>query len=554
MNSNFSNSPQYDETTPVLIVGGSLVGLSMSLLLSRQGIDSLLVERHPGTAIHPRVASLTARTMEIFRAAGAESAIRRVEPEFALGSNVPLAESLIGEPIDNLMEDFSAYFTDASPVQGSLIAQDVLETVLPTLAAGAGGELRYETELVNFEQDEDGISATIHDLVSGTIRRVRAQYLIAADGSRSRIRKKLGIGHHGADGLGHNISILFEATGLMEEFRKREAVMCFLANDTVAGALTAYPGSIVRPDVFRLDVPYDPDEETVDDFTEERCLPLIQAAIGISNFPVQVKTILPWEMVARISDRFRQGCVFLVGDAARAQPPTGALGGNTGIAEAQNLAWKLAAVLRGEAKQRLLDTYDMERRTLADFTVEQVTLLSQQRFNEGSEGITVDTLAINMGFRYNVGAIVQENDENLPLVQRPEFWTGQPGTRAPHVVLQHQGEEISILDLFGSRFVLLVGPEGQNWLDAAKSTSDELRCLLDVYRIGTHAGDLIDQENAFCDAYGITCTGAVLVRPDGFVGWRSRGSEGDAQESENELSQALSKLLFRSEQKIKGGR
>ncbi|MBV9846962.1 MAG: FAD-dependent monooxygenase, partial [Kutzneria sp.] len=132
-----------DETTPVLIVGGSLVGLCTSLFLGRHGIQSLIVERHPGASIHPRVASLTARTLEIFRSVAVEAAIRAVEPAFSLGSRVPLAESLVGEEFDNLMEDFSAYFTEASPAKGSLIAQDVLETVLPGLARQAGADLRY---------------------------------------------------------------------------------------------------------------------------------------------------------------------------------------------------------------------------------------------------------------------------------------------------------------------------------------------------------------------------------------------------------------------------
>jgi putative polyketide hydroxylase len=504
MNNQLHSPSQYDETTPVLVVGGSLVGLCMSLFLSRQGIDSLLVERHPGTAIHPRVAGLTARTMEIFRAVGAESAIRQVEPVFSLDSKVPLVESLVGQEFDNLMEDFSAFFSPASPVQGSLIAQDVLETVLYTLATQAGGELRYDTELVGFEQDEEGITATIRNRGSGTSCRVRTRFLIAADGSRSGIRKQLGIGQHGEGSLGHFISMVFEAPGLMDLFHKRQAVMCFLANETVSGALVAYTGSEARPNLFRLDTGYDPEEEALADYPEARCLPLIRAAIGIPDFPVQLKTVLSWEMVAHISDCFQQGHVFLVGDAARAQPPAGALGGNTGIAEAQNLAWKLAAVLRGEAGERLLDTYDAERRPLADYTVEQVALLSQQRKNEGSEGITVDTLAINMGYRYSVGAIVSEDDKNLPLVQRPDLWMGQPGTRAAHVVLERQGKSHSTLDLFGSHFVLLVGPNGQNWLDAARRTIDVLHLPLDVYRIGGEAGDFIDAGSTFCDTYGIT--------------------------------------------------
>jgi putative polyketide hydroxylase len=544
-----NRSSFFDETTPVLIVGGSLVGLSMSLFLSRQGIRSLLVERHPGIAIHPRLASMTARSMEIFRSAGAEAAIRQVEPPFSLDSNVPLVETLVGQELDHLMDDMSAYFTEASPVRGSLIAQDVLEPVLRAQAEQAGGDLRYGTELIGFEQDEESVTATIRERGSEATRRVRARFLVDASGSHSEIRQQLGITQHGLGSLGHFVSMIFEAD-LMELFRKRHAVMSFLSNETVSGALVPYAGSSARPDLFRLDVGYDPDEETLTDYPEVRCLQLIRAAVGIPDLAVRLKTVLTWEMAAWVADRWKLGRVFLVGDAARVQPPTGALGGNTGIAEAHNLAWKLAAVLRGEADQRLLATYDAERRPIADFTVEQVTLLSQQRQSAGSDGITVSTLLVNMGYRYSAGAVLQEDDEHLPLVQHPTQWTGQPGTRAPHLVLERQGEQISTLDLFGSHFVLLSGPEGQHWKDAARRAKDALHLPLDSYQIGAGAGDLLDAGSRFCRAYGIAASGAVIVRPDGFIGWRSLTTKEDA---EQELTQALSVLLFRSPSRQAGG-
>jgi hypothetical protein len=295
-----------------------------------------------------------------------------------------------------------------------------------------------------------------------------------------------------------------------------------------------------------LDVGYDPEEETVKDYPEARCLQLIRAAVGIPDLPVQFKTVLTWEMNALVADRFQQGRAFLVGDAARTQPPSGGLGGNNGIIEAHNLAWKIAAVLNGEAGEGLLATYDAERRPLADYATEQAALLSEQRQTEGSAGITVDLFALSMGYRYNAGAIVrEEGTENLPLAQRPEQWKGLPGTHAPHIALERRGEPISTQDLFGSHFVLLVGPQGQHWKDAARSSQEALHLPLDSYQIGGEAADLIDTGNKFCDTYGITATGAVIVRPDGFIGWRSRAAEEKGQEAEHALTQALSTLLSR---------
>lgn len=530
-----------NDTIPVLIVGGGLVGLSTSLFLSQQGIASLMVERHPDTAIHPRAMGFTSRTMELFRSAGIEDAIRQVEPPVPQDGNIPLVESLVGQEFDRLQEDVSSVF--AGPVQGSAIAQDLLEPILRARATQLGGNLRFSTELVAFTQDAEGITATLRERESASTRSLRVQFLVAADGSQSAIRRQLDIGQHGAASMGHFISMIFEAE-IMELFSQRQAIMCFLANESIAiGSLVPYPGSAARPDLFRLDVGYDPEEETLAAYPEARCLSLIQAAIGIPDLSARLKTTLTWEMHALVADRWQSGRVFLVGDAARTQPPSGGLGGNTGIAEAHNLAWKLAAVLRGEADQRLLATYDTERRPLADYTTEQMALLSQQRQTQGSAGITVDPMIVHTGYRYNAGAVAREKGaEQLPLILPPAQWKGQPGTYAPHLRLTQEGQPFSVLDLPGQPFVLLVGADGSRWKDAAHSLQNTHHLPLDSYQVGGVAGDLVETEQMFTEAYGITTAGAVLIRPDGFIGWRSQHGP---QEAEQELIQALSALLGR---------
>jgi putative polyketide hydroxylase len=537
--------PSYDDTTPVLIAGGGLVGLSTALFLAGHGIASLLVERHPGTAIHPRAAGITPRTMEMFRSVGIEEAIHRAEPPIPLAGETLLVESLTGEVFDSYLEDIGDLFkTEASPAQGSGIAQDVLEPVLRARTEQLGGDLRFNTELIDFEQDGDGVTATIRERANGNTRIVHARYLVVADGSQSAIRRQIGIGTHGPGSQFHCVSIIFEAD-LMGLFRQRNAMMCFLSNDMISGgALVPYPGSAARSDLFRLDVTYDPEEETLADYPEARCMALIRAAIGIPDFTARIKTVMTYEAVALVANRFQQGRIFLVGDAARTQPPSGGLGGNTGIAEAYNLTWKLAAVLHGEASEKLLATYDEERRPLGDYTSEQSALLSHQRQNEGSAGITVDLVTLNAGYRYPDGAFVHEpGDNQLPLAQRPERWAGQPGTHAPHMMLERTSHPISTLDLFGSHFVLLAGPQGQIWEAAARRVQDNLNLPLDVYQIGGEAGDLADAGNTFCAAYGITPTGAVLVRPDGFIGWRCHAASEDAQTA---LTQAISAILCRA--------
>ncbi|QRG69157.1 FAD-dependent monooxygenase [Brevibacillus choshinensis] len=537
-NKKFSQIQSYDETVPVLIVGGSLVGLSLSLLLARQGISSMVVERHPSTAIHPRVAGLTARTMEIFRPLEVEADIRNVEPPFSKDSKVFQAESLVGKVFNHTIEDMSAFFADESPVKGSCIAQDILEPILRKHAEQNGVDLRYDTEMISFEQDENGVSAIIRNRSDSASRKIQADFMIGADGSKSGVRKQLGIKQHGAGTLMHNMSMVFEAD-IAELFAKRDAVMGFVRNENVMGAFVPYPGTSVRSNLYRLDIWYDPTKESIVDYPESRCIPLIRAAIGISNIPVKLKTVLTWEMAARVSNRFQKGRVFLVGDAARVQPPAGALGGNSGIAEAQNLAWKLAAVLRGDADHGLLNTYEMERLPIADLTVEQVTALSQQRASEEIDQIKVNTLIINMGYRYLKGAFVAEDEKDPIQIKFPNQWRGLPGSRAPYVVLGQNGKQVSTLDLYGTNFVLMVGPDGKDWIQAAIAAAEKINFTLSVHHIGAEFADI---DGRFCSSYGISATGAVLVRPDGIVGWRSSKMVHDPMQY---LESAFSAILLR---------
>ncbi|QBD76934.1 hypothetical protein EPA93_13340 [Ktedonosporobacter rubrisoli] len=532
---------------PVLIVGGGLVGLSTSLFLSFHGISSLLVERHPGTAIHPRATGFTPRTMEFFRRLGIEDDIHKVEPPFLQGGNVLLVDSLVGQEFDRLQEDVSSLFNNAdSAARGSAIAQDVLEPVLRAHAEQLGGDLRFSTELLAFAQDEEGITATLCERESKHTYTVRAQYMVDASGSKSSVRQQLGIGQHGIGSMGHFISMIFEAD-LMKVFQERHAIMCFLSNEQIAaGALVPYAGSSFRPNVFRLDVGYEAEEESLADYPEERCLQLIRAAVGIPDLAITLKAKLTWEMNALVADQWKQGRVMLVGDAARTQPPSGGLGANTGIAEAYNLAWKLAAVLRGEAGEALLTTYDAERRPLADYTTEQMALLSQQRQNEGSAGITVDPAVVNGGFRYGAGAFVWEaGEEQLPQALPANQWKGTPGTHGMHLLLERQGKPVSTQDLFGPNFVLLAGPQGELWKEALQELKAEERLPVDSYQVGGEEADLIDVENRFCEAYGITTTGVVLVRPDGFIGWRSKEAAENKQAARQILQQTFSTLLCR---------
>lgn len=290
--------------------------------------------------------------------------------------------------------------------------------------------------------------------------------------------------------------------------------------------------------------------ESLSDYTEEQCIELIRTAVGLPELEVTIRPQIPgtdlkvlgFPIGAQIARRYQVGRVFLAGDAAHIVPPTGGLGANTGIQDAHNLAWKLAAVLRGQAGRVLLDTYHVERHPVGLFTMGQSLARWQSRMRTGTDVESdplVDYMTMTFGYQYRSPAVLGASGNTGPLL--PRHLTGQPGARAPHVWLERDAERISTIDLFGRNFVLLTSADGDSWVDAARHAADRLGLDLDIHRIGD-GRDLADVDDLWADAYGITSSGAVLVRPDGFVGWRA---EAVSEQAEPALEQVLSRLLCR---------
>ncbi len=537
--------PGYDETTPVLIVGGSLVGLSTALFLAWHGIPSLLVERHSGISPHPRAFNFNIRTMELFRSVGAEKAIRRKAPPDFQNSGILQAVSLAGKELGWITQDTTE--SNLSPISGCIIGQDALEPVLRARAEELGGDLRFATEMVSCEQDAEGVSAVIRDRASGKESRVRARYLIAADGNRSAIRQQLGIKTHGPGSLGYQLSILF-AADVEEPLRGRRLVVCFINNpDVRKGTSLVFARN---GQGFALFTPYFPAQgEREEDFAGERGIALIRGAVGIPDLPVEIINVRPWEVAVWAAGVFQQENIFLVGDAAHVTPPAGAFGANTGIADAYNLAWKLALVMQGTAAPALLKTYTQERQPVVRNTAEQ-SFLMFTRFAAGpggAQGKGAPILPYNsiaFGYRYHSDALPVDTEDD-GWSEDPTQPSGRPGAHAAHVVLRRADEsELSTLDLFGKHLVLLTGAEGQSWTEAAQRVAEQLHLALDIYSIGERE-ELVDVEGRFLAAYGVRPDGAVLVRPDGFIGWRSVGAE---EQPEAILTEALARILGRSAQ------
>jgi 2-polyprenyl-6-methoxyphenol hydroxylase-like FAD-dependent oxidoreductase len=503
-----------DLEVPVLIVGGSLVGLSSAMLLAQHGIRTLTVEHHRGTAIHPRAAQMNQRTMEILRSAGLEQVARqRSDLQFVQDGAVMAVETLAGKELAWYVPNLNEGIRDVSPSVRVFLTQNLLEPLLKARAEEWGAELRFGTDMVSFEQDADGVTAVIRPRDSGKTCSVRARYLIAADGSHSRVRDASGIRMLGHGVLSNSITIYFH--GNVERLlRGRNLSVIYVYNPELTG-------------FFRIEKPFDygflavnsvgpPGRPVTDvwaDLTDARCRELVRAALGVNNVPITIENVMKWQATADSAERYRDGRIFLAGDAAHSMPPTGGFGGNTGVQDAHNLAWKLALVLKGTAGAELLSTYDAERRPVGAFTVEQAYSRYVTRWATylGTDGIApmANDLDIDLGYRYRSAAVIADGDDDGRLLESTRETRGRPGTRAPHLFLSDQK---STLDLFGRNFALLAGAEGATWCEGARQASAHL----DAHRIA---------EPGFAEAYGITPSGAVLVRPDGVVGWRAKAAD-----------------------------
>jgi hypothetical protein len=291
------------------------------------------------------------------------------------------------------------------------------------------------------------------------------------------------------------------------------------------------------------------------DVSQKRLIEFVRTGSGVPDLAVEIEGIARWRATSDVARRFQSGRIFLAGDAAHLMPPNGGFGGNTGIHDAHNLAWKLALVLKGVAGPELLDTYEVERKPVGKFTVEQAytryvtrtaTYLGAKDFQPPANDFNIE-----LGYLYRSPAVAAENGDdtgNDGVHEDPRLTFGRPGSRAPHVWLCRGGNRVSTIDLFGSSFVLLTTFEGAPWCAAARAAARRFKKLeLEAYCVGTAL--LRDPDLRFAEAYGLAGAGAVLVRPDGFVAWRARDLASDA---ENVIEHAITRALMRATGRNKG--
>lgn len=504
------------DKTSVLIDGGSLVGLSAAMFLGLKGVNTILVERHTGSSAHPRALGYTQRTMELFDAAGIIAQIPQVSKDFRLKRAE--VESLAGKWMENTEwtppgdAKPKGAEVEYSPHTGAFIPQDKLEPILRSRATELGVDLRYSTELISFEEDENGITARVRER-NGKEYTIQADYMIAADGSNSPVRGKLGIPRKGLGHLNTVRSILFRAS--LDEYLKSGVHQFEINQPGLKAFLTTYnDGRWVL--MFTDDI----------DRNKEEQLAAIYEAIGRKDIEIEIITTGRWELEALIAEKFSSGRVFIAGDAAHTLPPTrGGFGANTGIHDAHNLAWKLSAVLDGSSATQLLATYSTERQPVAwQRFLQTFARRDYAKYgNEETRNTTIlDDAAMEFGQLYRSTAVIGAG-ENLPPARKPDEWAGQPGMRAPHLWVTKDDKKVSTLDYLQRGWVLFAADK--KWQKASADCNGQLGVNLEYVQIGT---DLIPHdEEAFLATFGIKENGASLIRPDGFIAWRSVDMPGD---------------------------
>ena len=581
-------------TTDVLIIGTGPAGSATAALLSSYGIENMVVNRYRWLANTPRAHITNQRTMEVLRDLGheveAEAYLHATEQDL-MGENV-FCESLAGEEIGR-MKSWGKHPLSraahqlASPCQMNDLPQTFMEPLLYTTACKRGSQGRMSTEYLSHVQDADGVTTTLRDRLSGREFEVRSKYLIGADGGNSLVAEHIDTPIEGKMGVGGSMNILFRAD-LSKYVAHRPSVLYWVMQPGAdVGGIGMGLVRMIRPwnewlIVWGYDI-----NEPAPDVDEAFATSVARQLVGDPELEIDLLSASVWTVNDAYATHMQKGRVFIMGDAAHRHPPSNGLGSNTSIQDAFNLAWKLAAVLKGQAGAGLLDSYSEERapvakqivtranQSIGEFgpifealgmtggtDIEAIKANMDARCDASPEGeaqrealrqaiafkkYEFDAHGVEMNQRYASGAVVTDGQpepaftEDAELHYHPTTW---PGARLPHVWVfaRDTGAPVSTLDLCGQgAFTVFTGIGGEAWCAAAAAVGAALGVEIRCHVIGPRQA-FVDHVGDWARACEITDTGCLLVRPDHHIAWRSPMMN-DAPEAE--LERVLSKILAR---------
>jgi 2,4-dichlorophenol 6-monooxygenase len=585
--------------TDVLVVGSGPAGATSAALLGLYGVRHMLITKYGWLADTPRAHITNQRAMEVLRDLDLEdAAVAQAAPQRLMANNV-FCESIAGEELGRLYSwgnhpARKADYELASPTSICDLPQNLLEPILIEAAGRRGTTLRFNTEFMDLEQDDDGVTAIVKDRISGENYRIRAKYLIGADGGRSRVAEVIGLPMEGQMGRAGSMNIIVDAD-LTKYVAHRPSVLYWvLQPGAQIGGIGAGLVRMVRPwNEWLIIWGYDI-EQGERKLSDDEAVSIVRNLVGDETLEVKVRSTSTWTVNEMYAGRYSSGRVFCMGDAVHRHPPTNGLGSNTSIQDAYNLCWKLKYVLEGKASPSLLDSYSTERQPIGKQIVtranksitefppifEAVGLLSSSdpaealRNIEARKAVTPEGKArrrklyeaianksyefnchgVELNQRYASSAVVSDGTPEPSFRRDHELYyqaTTWPGAHLPHVWVEHRGVRKSTLDLAGKgRFTLLTGLGGDAWKTAAAAVEAEYGVAVSVVTIGPAGCDALD---IYADWYfqsEVEEDGCVLVRPDNFIAWRARNVAADASPT---LVEVFGRLLGRTPQSTREG-
>jgi 2,4-dichlorophenol 6-monooxygenase len=577
--------------TDVLIIGTGPAGGAAASLLATYGVKPLVITKWNWTCRTPRAHITNQRAMEVFRDLGIEETVKEkgVAQQY-MGNNV-FCTSLAGEELGRLKSwgmhpQRRADYTLASPTSICDVPQNLLEPILVETAASRGATVMFNWEYLGLEQDVDGVTVDVKDYVSGQTFKIRAKYVIGADGGRSKVAQDIGLPMEGKMGVAGSMNIVFEAD-LSKYVAHRPSVLYWVMQPgSDVGGIGMGLVRMVRPwhewlIVWGYDINQPPPK-----VTDEMAIDIAHSLIGDHDIPIKIKATSVWTVNNMYALENSRGRVFCVGDAVHRHPPSNGLGSNTSIQDSWNLAWKIAYVLKGKASPSLLESYNAERSPVAKQIVtranqsitefgpifEALGLLSTKdpaqmnanmaKLHDNNAAATAQREAlrkaiafksyefnchgVELNQRYESKAVVADGTPAPEWARDKELYyqaSTRPGAHLPHVwVYDRDHRETSTLDITGKgRFTVLTGIGGEAWIEAVRRIRAETGFDIEAHVIGP-GRDYSDFAGDWARACEIEEAGCLLVRPDHFIAFRSLKAPADAR---SQLTQALGQVLGR---------